>query len=254
MTDSRVWDDQVPAFAQRYEVVRFDLRDSGRSDSGTEPFTYVSDMASILRTLHVDSAYLVGIADGAALAVEYAIEYPHQVEALVLVAPTIRGYVPATISPEAQERVAEFFSHLTGATPEEQVQHFIEDFVSLPGYASTAAYPDIRERQRRIVTEYAQRMLAAAIVPGWMERRAHAWLEPPVFQRLSEIHVPTMIVVRGPLTVDAQQYIEALSHAIAGAEVVLIPAESIMINLEQPEAFNRIVLDFLDAINRPPKP
>jgi hypothetical protein len=32
-----------------------------------------------------------------------------------------------------------------------------------------------------------------------------------------------------------------------------MPAESTMIDLDQPEAFNRIVLDFLDAINQSPK-
>ena len=105
VVDSRIWDDQVAAFAERYQVVRFDLRRSGRSESGTEPFTYVSDMATVLGTLQVDPAYLVGIADGANLAVEYALEYPHQVEALVLVGPSIRGYVPETISPEAARTI-----------------------------------------------------------------------------------------------------------------------------------------------------
>jgi hypothetical protein len=76
VADSRIWNDQVAAFAEHYMVVRFDLRGSGRSESGTEPFTYVSDMASMLRMLQVDPAYLVGIADGASLAVEYAVEYP----------------------------------------------------------------------------------------------------------------------------------------------------------------------------------
>jgi 3-oxoadipate enol-lactonase len=70
VVDSRIWNDQVATFAERYQVVRFDSRGSGRSDSGTEPFTYVGDMATVQRTLHVDRAYLVGIVDGASLAVE----------------------------------------------------------------------------------------------------------------------------------------------------------------------------------------
>jgi len=248
VADSRIWNDQVAAFAERYQVVRFDLRGSGRSESGTEPFTYVSDMATVLRTLHVDPAYLVGIADGATLAVEYALDYPHQVKALVLVGPTIRGYVPATISPEALESFNEFFSHVTGATLEERLQQFIETSFSMPEYSP--ARPEARERARTIATEYAQRLLAD---PTWTERRQHVWLEPPAFQRLSEIHVPTLMVVRGPLMLGAQQTVEALSQAIAGAKVVTMPAESTMINMDQPEVFNRIVLDFLDAINQPPK-
>ena len=253
VADSRIWDDQVAAFAERHEVVRFDLRGSGRSESGTVPFAYVRDMTTVLSTLHVDKAYLVGIEDGANLAVEYALDYPNQVEALVLVAPSIRGYVPATMSPEAQARVAEVFSHMTGATPEERMQHFIEAGMSMPGYAPSVERSEARERMRTIVTEHTQRLLASAQEPGWRERHRQAWLEPPAFQRLSEIHVPTLIVVRGPLGLDAPQYIDALSRAIAGARVMVMPAESTMINMDQPEAFNRLVLNFLDEINQSPK-
>jgi pimeloyl-ACP methyl ester carboxylesterase len=262
VADSRIWDDQIAAFAERYQVVRFDSQGSGRSESGTEPFTYVGDMASMLSTLHVDRAYLAGIVDGATLAVEYALEHPDQVEALVLVNTTIRGYVPETISPEDQARVAAFFSHLTStmleeqlasATPEERLQQFIEVGMSIPELSPTDR-PEARARLRSMATEYGQRLLAAAKVPGWEKLRAHVWLEPPAFQRLSEIYVPTMIVVGEPLTVGAQQAVEALAHAIAGAKVALIPAgESTMINVEQPEAFNRMVLDFLGAINRSPR-
>ena len=236
VVDRRIWNDQVAAFAERYQVVRFDLRGSGRSESGTDPFTYVGDMATVLRTLQVDPAYLVGIADGANLAVEYALNHPHQVEALVFVGPTIRGYVPATMSPEALERFHDVFSHVTGATPEERMKQFIEAGMSLPEYARMR--PETRERMRTMATENTQSLLADPA--EWMERRAHAWLEPPVFERLSEIHVPTLIVAGELLIVNTPQLLDALSHAIAGAKVVLIPAESTMINMDQPEAFNRL--------------
>jgi pimeloyl-ACP methyl ester carboxylesterase len=61
---------------------------------------------------------------------------------------------------------------------------------------------------------------------------------------------PTLIVVRWPLILDAQQSVRAVSEAIAGAKVLVMLAESMMINMEQPEAFNRVVLNFLDAINQ----
>jgi pimeloyl-ACP methyl ester carboxylesterase len=131
----------------------------------------------------------------------------------------------------------------------ERLQQSIETSMSLPGLSPTDR-PEARERVRTMATEYGQRLLAD---PGGMKWRQHAWLEPPVFQRLSELRVPTLILVGGPLMFEAPQAVEALSRAIPGARVVLMPAESTMINLDQPEAFNRIILDFLDGINHPPR-
>jgi 3-oxoadipate enol-lactonase len=255
VADHRVWNDQVAAFAARYQVLRYDLRGSGQSGSATGPFSYVADLATLLRAVHMDHPdrpYLVGFLEGAGVAVEYALEYPEQIGALVLVGPLIRGYVPATVSEEGLARVAEGFSLMfRGATPEERMDNFIEAGMSMPGSASSADWPEARERQRTMATEYAQRLLASAQVPGWQEGwfhwRQQAWLEPPAFQRLAEIQVPTLILEHGPLGPDAQQRTTALAQAIANATVVVLQADSSNITMEQPERFNQVVLDFLQT-------
>ena len=173
-----------------------------------------------------------------------------QVEALILIEPNMRGYVPATMSSDGQARMVDFFSYLTGATAEERLQQFIEAGLSRTGYAPPADRPEARERQRTIVTENSQRLLTSMQEPGWLERHNQAWLDPSAFGRLGRIRVPTLMVVREPLGPDAQQYVYALSQAIAGAKVVVMPSAWSPLNLEQPQAVNRLILDFL-ADTRP---
>jgi 3-oxoadipate enol-lactonase len=246
IVDSRIWDDQVAEFAKCYQVLRFDLRGSGRSESSPDPFTYLRDMATVLQTLHLAHAPLVSIADGATVAVEYALEYPDQVEALVLADPTvIRGYIPASISNEAWAKLAGMFSHLTGATDKERLQQFFEFGINMPGSAPTAASPEALERLRTMGTEYYRRLLACEDLQEWYNQQQQAWLAPHAFGRLSEIHVPTLILVKGPVGPDFQLYLDALTQAIAGAKVVVRPTESAYLNMEQPHLFNQLVLDFL---------
>jgi 3-oxoadipate enol-lactonase len=99
-------------------------------------------------------------------------------------------------------------------------------------------------------------------VPAAIRERVHEWiaegyrdhsdedltveaLEPPAAGRLGEIHVPTLVMV-GDL--DEGGTIEAcrkLATDIPDARLEVFEGVAHMVNLEQPERFTRLVLDFL---------
>ncbi len=82
--DLRMWDDQVPALAARYRVIRCDARGHGRSGTPTTPFRQCDDVAGLLGRLGVERAALVGLSMGAGAATDTALEYPHLVSRLVV--------------------------------------------------------------------------------------------------------------------------------------------------------------------------
>jgi len=73
-------------------------------------------------------------------------------------------------------------------------------------------------------------------------------LEPPAINRLTEVRVPTLIVLGDE---DEPAVIEAvgiLERGIPGAKKVVIPGTAHHPHMEKPEEFNRVVLDFLDGL------
>ncbi len=73
-------------------------------------------------------------------------------------------------------------------------------------------------------------------------------LEPPAINRLAEVRVPALIVVGDE---DVPQVIEAagiLEQSIAGAQKVVIAGTAHHPHMEKPKEFNRVVLDFLNAL------
>ena len=72
-----------------------------------------------------------------------------------------------------------------------------------------------------------------------------AWPDPPAIRRLSEINVPTLIVVGDSDMADIYQITDLLESRIPGASRQTIPDAAHMVNMEQPVDFNEIVLDFL---------
>jgi len=76
-------------------------------------------------------------------------------------------------------------------------------------------------------------------------------LDPPAPGRLREIQSPTLILV-GDLDYPQKVDVAATMAAeIAGARLAVIPGTAHVPNMEEPEVFNRLVLDFLNGVGMP---
>ena len=55
-----MWDEQVPAFAERYRVIRYDTGGFGRTETDDVEFTNVANVGAVLDHVSAASVYLVG--------------------------------------------------------------------------------------------------------------------------------------------------------------------------------------------------
>src|SRR5690242_5351387 len=84
IADRRMWDDQVPAFAQHYQVIRYDMRGYGETEMVAGPFSHSRDLYNLLKFLAVERAYLIGVSMGGTTIVDFTLEHPEMVEALII--------------------------------------------------------------------------------------------------------------------------------------------------------------------------
>jgi pimeloyl-ACP methyl ester carboxylesterase len=84
---------------------------------------------------------------------------------------------------------------------------------------------------------------------GWTDRDPGTWAEPNSSSRLDEISVPTLVVVGERDLPDMVRAANALASGIAGAREIILPGLGHLPNMEDPAAFNRVVLDFLDSLD-----
>ena len=81
------WHALVPAFAERYTILRYDARGQGKSEVGAEPPTlerHTDDLDELMAVCGIDRCHLVGISHGAQVALAYAAVYPERVGRMVL--------------------------------------------------------------------------------------------------------------------------------------------------------------------------
>lgn len=91
---SPVWRHWLDALGERHTVVRYDERGCGLSDGEAGELsvaTWAADLESVVDAAGLERFVLLGISQGAAVAVDYAAAHPERVSALVLYGGYARG-------------------------------------------------------------------------------------------------------------------------------------------------------------------
>ena len=226
---SESWDAQFGMLAGSYRVARWDRRGYGRSPRPTVPYSSVEDLAAVVRSVSDAPATLVGCSFGGFFSLRCALDHPRLVAALVLVGPVITGL-----------SFSEHFATRGGrgmpardAPAVEQIAYWSGTDPWFVASANTAA----RDRLHALLTANPQNLRP----PMELERLP----ERPALPRLGEIAVPTLIVAGEQDHPDVHAHCGAIEAAVPGATRVVLPGSGHVPHLEAPEAFNRVVLDFL---------
>jgi pimeloyl-ACP methyl ester carboxylesterase len=229
---SRVWEYQLPAFAAAgYRVIAFDRRGWGRTvinsaepqPASSQMSTAAGDLLAVLDQLGLDRVHVVGTAAGGFVALDFALSYPQRVRSLVI-ANSIGGIEDADYL-ELGRRLR----------PQPQFDALPPEFREV-GPSYRAGNP--AGTQRWIDLEKISR-------PPGPPARAQPLRNHITFAMLEIIRMPTLL-----LTGDADLYappplLQLFAARIKGSEVVIIPEAGHSSYWEQPELFNRAVLNFL---------
>lgn len=235
----RMWDDQVPAFAERYQVIRYDTRGYGRTEAEDAEFSNRADASAVLDHVGAASAFLAGQSRGGMIALDFLIERPERVDAFVSVASGVGGYEPH-LSEGSQSPPWEEMERLWESKEWDQLAE-LETKVWVDGWGQPPTRLD--QDLRRTVNHWILATYRAEKAEGKPQS-----LDPPAVDRLGSIQVPTLVMigeVDEPGGVAAGRH---LASSVDGARLVEFPGVAHMIQLEDPERFNRLVLDFLAEV------
>ncbi|AZM88909.1 alpha/beta fold hydrolase [Streptomyces sp. W1SF4] len=92
VADHQMWDAVVPGLAERYTVIRHDLRGFGESAPPAGPYSDVDDLRRLLDHLGHERVRLVGASWGGRVAVDFTLAHPERVHSLALFAAPWPGY------------------------------------------------------------------------------------------------------------------------------------------------------------------
>jgi pimeloyl-ACP methyl ester carboxylesterase len=243
--DCRMWGDQLDAFSRQYRVIRYDVRGYGGSPRPDVPYSDAEDLAALLDYLEVAKAHLVGLSLGGRIAVDFALAHPTRVGSLTLAGPGLSGYEPPG-GAASDLRMWEIIKAARDEGPHQATALWLKDPFMAPAMEQARLVSVLRKISRE---------------------NAHCWLGNPFLQRppkpaaatrLGAIKVPTLLMIGDRDVPQIRATVETLQRGIRGAKKVSIPSAGHMVNMENPDAFNKAVLGFLHDLEPqpagPPRP
>ena len=218
-----IWLYQQPVFAQAgFRVIAYSRRNHYNSDLAPEhnPGTGSEDLHNLMEFLGVEKFHAVSSAAGGSVATDYAFSHPERLLSLTVSSNNLaarNGYIAETaarIRPKEEKDLPRWFWELG------------------PSYraANPAGVEKWNELTRRSVTgKGARQNLANVVTPA----------------KLETLKVPTLLITGAADLVTPPSIMRMIARHIPDNEIVIVAESGHSPYWEQPEYFNRTVIDFI---------
>jgi pimeloyl-ACP methyl ester carboxylesterase len=235
------WEPQVRFFSRRYRVITYNHRGFPPSDVPSKASDYsqdilIEDLYQLLRHLGINEAYICGCSMGGNVVLNFGIAHPEMARALIMVASgagtTGRDILVPKLEGMAQQIEKVGWKVLAGQ------------------YAQDPNRTQLGRKDQRSQQEFIKGLAAHS-----NEGSAHLIREviikrPPVSAleaKLKKLKIPALIMIgdEDEMCIDPALL---MKKYMPGAGLLVLPQSGHATNLEEPDIFNRALLDFLTAV------
>jgi len=235
---SPIWRHLLDELGRSHTLIRFDQRGTGLSDWDVEDISFdafVSDLETVVDTLKLERFPLLGISQGCAISIAYAVRHPERVSRLILYGGFARGpFKRGQVEKEQSEAMLTLIRHGWGQDNPAFRQMFTSRFI--PG--------GTREQM-----EWFNKLQRASTSAGNAVRLREAVGNIEVTDLLAQVSVPTLVLhCRGDAVVPFNEG-RRMAATIPGARFVSLEGDNHLILEHEPAwtHFRAEVRNFLEA-------
>jgi pimeloyl-ACP methyl ester carboxylesterase len=238
VTDRRMWAGQMKLLAaEGYNVISYDRRGYGETESPDVPFNHVVDLEAVMDQLGINAAILVGSSMGGGIAIDFALQNPHRTIALVLVGTAVTGADDAEI-PEEASALEDALSYAVERGNLDRVNQ-IEAHIWLDGALSEPGRVDGPPREL-----FLEMNAVHLRHPELTEEET----PDDAMSMVGAISAPVLLLVGELDLPDIKARHEELSETLENAFALTIEDTAHFPNMERPDLFDPLLSEFLAAV------
>ena len=239
--DAASWEPQVNFFARRYQVITYCARGYPPSDVPDDPAAYsqersVEDLHQLLRHLGIQQAYIGGLSMGGSVTVAFAVAHPEMCRALIVAS--------AGAGTTDRERLLASWQELSERMLSEGMGKFAD------GYANGPERVQFRRKDPVGWEKFRAGLAAHSAQGSALTFRGVQMRRPTIYameQDLERIKAPTLVMI-GDEDEPCIEPAVFMKRHIPASGLAIFPQSGHTINLEEPDLYNRTVLDFLTSV------
>jgi len=242
--EARSWHLQVRFFARRYRTIAYNARGYPPSDVPEDPKAYSQDQAAgdirgLLDALGIRKAHICGLSMGGYATLHFGLRYPERALSLVVAG---AGYGSVAGEREKFRRDVE-----------ETARRFERDGMKAVAefYTKGPTRVQFKDKDPAGWQEFYDMFCAQSAKGHALTMRGVQMSRPSVYELeagMERMTVPTLIVT-GDEDEPCLEPALFMKRTIRSSGLVVMPKAGHTVNLEDPETFNRAVLDFLTAVD-----
>jgi len=239
VADNRQWNNEFDYFADRYRVLRYDMRGYGKSEPVEGEFSHLQDLTGLLEALHIDQPIIImGCSMGGGLAMDFALAQPSMVKALFMVDSGPNGLELDLPDPaEFEEAEQAYKAGDLDRVAEIETRIWFDGVERKPDQVDQAMRQLAYEMNRNALSHEAKEL--GKRIPN---------TQVPAAERLDELHMPVLVIVGAQDLPYMFAAADIMVEKIPSARKVIIADAAHLPNMDHPEEFRHIVTSFLEEV------
>jgi len=239
------WIAQIGALSERFNVITFDNRSSGKSDHPNEPITmqmFANDLKGLMDFLQIDGAHLIGQSLGGMIIQQFTLNYSKYVNKLVLMNTT---YSAKWIHDILIKQTSENLNKSNGL-PEEAFWELSKFLYYQKFRRQMKANPkkkffNLFSAEDLIKIDNDKRVSAQDLI-----NQAHSLLDFNSFSRLNKIKNPVLLIASSNDVLIPLSFMKEMNEVIPNSILKIIDKAGHMVNLSNAPEVNKTILEFLN--------
>lgn len=230
--DLDMWRAQIDQLSQRYRVIAFDRRGFGRSSGTPGIESDVLDIDCLLEQFDIEHTAVVGMSQGARVALRWALKHPQRASGLVLDAPPAEGLS----QPAGDEEIP--IEDYRGRLRREGIEAFRRHWLQHPFMQLHTGDP----RAHRLLSEIAARYPAQDLLMGEPPQ-----LSPLRGRDLQCLEVPILVLSGEYDSQQRRSIARRLVQALPNARLKTVMGAGHLSSLDEPVAYAQALNDFFSS-------